>query len=390
MAMVFSADFYPVTKNIEEEEMGDMLRYWVGFSLVNGIGPVRLSRLKEVFGDLERAWNAAPEDLRAAGLDNRTIESFLNVRSGTDLDLELRRMEDQGLTVVCVGDKKYPKRLNEVQNAPALLYCWGELEDRDQWAVGIVGTRNPSTYGRAVTEEVSCALARQGLTIVSGLARGVDGIAHQAALEAGGRTIAVLGSGLGNIYPAEHKRLAGMIAKRGAVITEYGLDTPPEGKNFPPRNRIISGMSLGVIVIEAGRSSGALITADFAADQGRDVFAVPGDITRRQSAGTNQLIKQGAHPLTDPEEVFEVLNLAMVEKEVQLSLDLPENPTERKLLETLGRHPLHVDEIQAKCQLPTSEISAGLAMLEIKGRVKQVGGMHFVRVREGRAEYQVD
>jgi DNA processing protein len=388
--MVFSAGFYPISINIEEEEMGDMLRYWVGFNLVYGIGPVRIYRLREVFGDLERAWHASTAELRAVGLDNRTIESFLDVRAGIDLDLELRRIEQKGFTVVCAEDSEYPRRLKEVQHAPALLYCWGKLDDRDQWAVGIVGTRNPSSYGRAVTEEVSSTLARQGLTIISGLARGVDGIAHRAAIEAGGRTIAVLGSGLGHIYPAEHSKLAGAIAMQGVVLTEYGLDTPPEGRNFPPRNRIISGMSLGVIVIEAGSTSGALITADFAADQGRDVFSVPGDITRRQSSGTNQLIKQGAHPLTGAEEVFEVLNLAMVEKEVQLSLDMPENPTERKLLDALGRHPLHVEDIQTKCQLTTSEISAGLAMLEIKGRVKQVGGMHFVRVREGRAEYQVD
>jgi DNA processing protein len=209
-------------------------------------------------------------------------------------------------------------------------------------------------------------------------------------MAAGGRTIAVLGSGLANIYPPEHTKLAEQISERGVVISEYSLDTPPEGKNFPPRNRIISGLALGVIVVEAGRTSGALITADFAADQGRDVFSVPGDITRNQSKGTNQLIQQGAFLLTDPLEVLEVLNLAMVDQEVQLEMDLPDEPSERLLLEALGREPLHVDEIRSRSHLSASEVSAGLAMLEIKGRVKQVGGMHFVRVRENRAQYQVD
>lgn len=370
--------------------MGDRLRYWVGFSLVHGIGPVRINALKEAFGDLEAAWNASPADLRASGLDSKTLASLLDLRSSIDLDDELERMSRQGFQAITVEDEGYPMRLREVDQSPALLYVWGDLQERDQWAVGIVGTRTPSSYGRAVTEELATALANQGLTIVSGMARGVDGIAHQAALDAGGRTIAVLGSGLEHIYPPEHHQLARAIAESGAVVSEYALGTPPEGRNFPPRNRIISGLSLGVVVVEAGRTSGALITADFAADQGRDVFAVPGDITRKQSVGTNRLIKQGAVPLTEAAEVMEVLNLAMLDQQKQLELELPADPVEARLLETLGREPLHVDEIRARCDMPANEVSAGLAMLEIKGRVKQVSGMHFVRIREGRPDYTVD
>jgi DNA processing protein len=370
--------------------MGDKLRYWVGFNLVSGIGPVRLAALRAAFGDLERAWHASPAKLREAGLDSRAIDALLEVRHNIDLDAELQRIESQGFRACNLEQVGYPRRLLEIDQPPPLVYIWGSLAERDQWAVAIVGTRRPSSYGRVVAAEIATAMAQQGLTVVSGLARGIDGIAHRAALDAGGRTIAVLGSGLANIYPPEHKALANAVAENGAVITEYSLDTVPEGRNFPPRNRIISGLSLGVIVIEAGRTSGALITADFAADQGRDVFAVPGDITRHQSAGTNYLIQQGAFPLTEPSDVLEVLNLALVEQEVQLELDLPDNPTERKLLETLGRQPLHVDEIRSRSSLTPSEVSAGLAMLEIKGRVKQVGGMHFVRVREERANYRVD
>jgi DNA processing protein len=373
-----------------EDIMGDKLRYWVGFNYVHGIGPVRLAALQAAFGDLERAWHASPAALRGAGLDSRTIDALLEVRRDLDLDAVLKRIESKGFNVYSVEDDHYPRRLLEIVQPPPLIYTWGNLEERDQWAVGIVGTRRPSFYGRTVAEEIATALAQQGLTIVSGLARGIDGIAHRAALEAGGRTIAVLGSGLANIYPPEHTELASAMVEHGAVVSEYSLDTSPEGRNFPPRNRIISGLSLGVVVIEAGRTSGALITADFAADQGRDVFAVPGDITRHQSAGTNYLIQQGAFPLTDPLDVLEVLNLAVVEKEVQLELEMPDNPTERKLLEALGRQPMHVDEIRSRSSLTPSEVSAGLAVLEIKGRVKQVGGMNFVRVREERARYQVD
>lgn len=370
--------------------MGDRLRYWVGFNLACGIGPVKIEALRNVFGSLERAWHASPAELRAAGLDARALSSLLNVRSSVDLDFEIERIKSAGFSTLSIDDAEYPLRLREIDQPPPMIYLWGTVEDRDQWAVGIVGTRRPSTYGRAITQEIAAALAHQGLTVVSGLARGVDGIAHKAALDAGGRTIAVLGSGLGNIYPPEHSQLAAAIASSGAVISEYSLDTPPEGRNFPPRNRIISGLSLGVIVVEAGRTSGALITADFAADQGREVFAVPADINRKQSAGTNRLIQQGAFPLTDPVEVFEVLNLAMLEQEVQLELQMPDDPTERKLLETLGREPKHVDEIRTLSNLPASEVSAALALLEIKGRVKQVGGMNFVRIREGRIDYRVD
>jgi DNA processing protein len=370
--------------------MGDRLRYWVGFNLAYGIGPVKIKALQAAFGDLESAWHAAPADLRKAGLDSRAISSLLEVRNNIDLDLELKRLKADGFAALPIEHSEYPHRLREIDQPPPLIYLWGTIEERDQWAVAIIGTRNPSAYGRAIAQEVAMTLAHQGLTIVSGLARGIDGIAHKAALEAGGRTIAVLGSGLGNIYPPEHKGLAESIAGSGAVVSEYSLDTPPEGRNFPPRNRIISGLSLGVIVVEAGQASGALITTDFAADQGRDVFAVPGDITRKQSVGTNRLIQQGAFPLTDPSDVLEVLNLAMIEQEVQLELDLPVEPAERKLLDSLSREPKHVDEIRALSELSASEVSAGLAMLELKGRVKQVGGMHFVRVRETGAEYKVD
>jgi len=192
------------------------------------------------------------------------------------------------------------------------------------------------------------------------------------------------------IYPPEHRALSDNIAAQGSVVSDYALGTKPDGRNFPPRNRIISGLSLAVIVIEAGESSGALITADFSADQGREVFAVPGDIYKPNSKGTNRLIQAGAHPLVKPEEVLEVLNLDLVNSQDDAVAQLPENEVEQRVFQALSKQPIHVDELQTRCSLPASTINAALAMLELKGRVRQVGGMNFVRIREGKATYKVD
>jgi DNA processing protein len=209
-------------------------------------------------------------------------------------------------------------------------------------------------------------------------------------LEAGGRTLAVLGSGIDNIYPPEHRQLGERIMGSGAVLSDYPLGTRPEPGNFPPRNRIISGLALVVVIVEAGESSGALITAEFAADQGREVFSVPGSIYSPASRGTNRLIQSGARPLLSADEVLEALNLDVLSRQETVSEALPEDETERRLLQALSAEPLHVDELGALCRLPVSQVSASLAMLELKGRVRQVGGMHYVRAREPRAEYRVD
>jgi DNA processing protein len=270
------------------------------------------------------------------------------------------------------------------------LYIRGGLEEQDRWAAAVVGTRRPTPYGVTVTREIAATLAANGITVVSGLARGIDAIAHRAALEAGGRTVAVLGSGLDHIYPPEHRTMAQEIARRGAVLGDYPLGTRPEAVNFPPRNRLISGLSLAVVVTEAGEGSGALITADFAAEQGREVFAVPGSIHSRASRGTNRLIRAGARPCLGAEDVLEALNLDVVARGELPEPGLPEDETERRILETLGSEPIHIDDLQARCGLPVAQITASLAMLELKGRARQVGGMHFVRTREPRGEYRVE
>jgi DNA processing protein len=266
----------------------------------------------------------------------------------------------------------------------------GELKPEDEWAVAVVGTRRASAYGREAARRLAGDLAANGVTVVSGLAWGIDSHAHRAALEAGGRTIAVLGHGLDQVYPPQNRKLAAEIVERGALVTEYGLGTRPEASNFPARNRIISGMSLGTLVVEAGTSSGALITADFAAEQGRDVFAVPGNIFARGATGTNRLIQQGAKLVLSVEDVLEELNLTMVSAFREAQEVVPANETESLLLEHLSEEPIHVDELGREVGLPISTVSSTLALMELKGLVRQVGGMNYVVAREERAAYRIE
>ena len=370
--------------------MGDKTQYWIGFNRVSGIGPTRLRTLLDAFGNLETAWHATAKDLLAAGLGPKTVQTLIETRDRLDLSQEVSRVAELGIHVTTWQDEDYPIRLKEIHSPPPVLYVWGEIKPQDRWAAAVVGTRRATTYGKTTAREVSSALAASGVTVVSGLARGIDSIAHQAALEVGGRTLAVLGSGLDQIYPPEHRKLAESIAGNGAILSDYPLGTRPEPRNFPPRNRIISGLSLAVIVVEAGVGSGALITADFAGEQGREVFAVPGDIHRRTSQGTNRLIRSGARPLVSPEDVLEALNMDVVARQEVADEVLPEDDSERRVLDVLSSEPIHVDELQAKCGLPISQITASLAMLELKGRARQVGGMQYIRAREQRAEYRVE
>jgi len=348
---------------------------------------VRFRAVLDYFGNPEIAWNAPAEALRAAGLGERTVENLVSLRASDALERALNRIETLGITVLTWEDTAYPRRLKEIEQPPPVLYLRGELQVEDDWAVAVVGTRRLTPYGRQVAQEVASTLARNGVTVVSGLARGVDAVAHQAALSAGGRTLAVLGNGVDIVYPPEHRRLAEQIIAQGALLSDYPPGTQPDAANFPPRNRLISGLGMAVVIIEAGKTSGALITAAFAADQGRDVFAVPGNITALQSQGTNRLIRDGARPLLDPQEILEALDLTMVAEQRTARVVLPTDPIEAQLFTVLGQEPLHIDEIRGRTDLPIEKVTAALALMELKGMVRQVGGMNYVGVREARPEY---
>jgi DNA processing protein len=365
----------------------DPRMYWVGFNMVKGIGAVRFKALLDGFGTAEAAWNASTEALLEVGLSRKIIESFQRVHKGVSLEQIWERMQSLGVKLLTWGDEGYPRHLKEIDQPPPVLYTRGSLLPEDEWAVAIVGTRRVTAYGRQVAEEVATTLAHSGVTIVSGLARGVDSIAHQAAVNAGGRTLAILGNGVDLVYPPENRRLASQIMENGALVSDYALGTPPDGINFPPRNRIISGLSLAVIIIEAGMTSGALITASFAAEQGRDVFAVPGNINAPQSQGTNRLIRDGAQPLLNPQDVLEALNLTMVTEHRAIRVALPSDPVESRLYKLLSQEPMHVDEIRAQTNMPIEAVSATLAMMELKGMVRQVGGMNYIAVRESPEAY---
>lgn len=360
------------------------LKYWLGFNLVKGIGSAKMQALHDYYGSMAAAWSADPETLRRLGLDQRAIVALQEARETIDLDVQVSQAEAAGVTVLTWESPGYPSYLREVPSSPPLLFVRGELSQADRWAVAVVGTRRLTAYGRQVTKELVVALAHNGVTVVSGLARGIDGIAHKAALDAGGRTIAVLGCGVDVVYPPENRQLAEEILseKRGALVSEYPMGTQPEGRNFPPRNRIISGLSLGVIIVEAGDRSGALITASFALEQDREVFAVPGNINSPASIGPNRLIQQGAKLVTCVEDVLEELNLTMVDEQVAVQLALPESAEEVALLEQLTAQPTHIDELSRTSGLAPALVSSTLTLMELKGIVQQVGGMNYVRVRE--------
>jgi len=366
------------------------VKYWIGFNIVRGIGPAKVRALLDHFSDLRLAWEATADQLRAAGLDSRALKNLLAVREKLDLEAEVARLERAGVRVMTWSSPDYPDHLRHIYHPPPVLYLLGSLAPADEWAVAVVGTRRATVYGKEATRRIAGELARAGVTVVSGLAKGIDTAAHRAALEAGGRTIAVLGCGVDIAYPAENRNLMQRIVEQGAVISEYALGTSPERSNFPPRNRIISGLSLGVVVVEAAQRSGALITADFAADQGREVFAVPGNMFNRTSKGCNRLIQQGAKLLLDVDDILEELNLTMVAQQLELKAVVPENETESRLLSFLSSDPLHIDEIVRRAALPISEISSTLALMELKGMVRQVGGMNYVLAREARLSYVVD
>ncbi len=359
---------------------------WVGFSMVKGVGPARFRRLLEVFGRAAAAWRASERALRDAGLPEAVAREVARTRSRVDPRALLERWRGQGIQVLTWEDDAYPERLRPLAQAPPVLYVRGALTPQDAWAAAVVGTRKMTGYGRRVATEVAAYLARRGVTVVSGLARGIDGVAHRAALEAGGRTLAVLAHGVDLVYPPEHRALAAAIVQRGALLSEFPPGTRPEASFFPRRNRLISGLARAVVVVEAGERSGALITATFAAEQGREVFAVPGSIYAANSQGTLWLLQQGAQVLRKPEDLDPVFDMPRLPFQQEARIALPTDPTERLLWQYLQGEPQHVDDLCAATGLPAAQVNALLTLMELKGLVHQVGPMTFVAATAGRGK----
>jgi DNA processing protein len=366
------------------------IKYWLGFNYISGIGPSKIQALLGYYGTLERAWRATESELRDIGFDGRAIQSFDEARRTFDLDRYAQQVEDSGAKVMTWASPDYPELLREIPAAPPLIFLRGQFEPIDRWAVAVVGTRRLTAYGRQVTHELVSGLVRNGITIVSGLARGIDAVAHRTALDEGGRTIAVMACGIDKIYPPEHRDMARQIIDgHGVIISDYPLGAEPENTHFPARNRLISGLSLGVLVVEAGEKSGALITSRFALEQNREVFAVPGNINSPVSVGANRLIQQGAKLVLRVEDILEELNLKMITDQAEAKVVLPESAEEAALISQLSSQPTHIDELGQLTGMPSSLISSTLTMMELKGMVQQVGGMNYVRLREAGPAYDI-
>ena len=352
-------------------------------NLIPGLGSATLRRLLDGFGGVDRLWAAGPEELQQAGGITPLVAQRLAAGRQDDgrLARELSLAQRAGAQVVTLADADYPAMLRTIHDPPVVLYVRGAL-NAEEPAVAVVGSRSASLYGLQCAEHLSEDLALRGIAVVSGLARGIDAAAHRGALKASGRTIAVLGSGLNRLYPPEHDRLAAQIAQQGAVISEFSMETLSLPQYFPRRNRIISGLSLGVVVVEAAHRSGALITADCALEQGREVFAVPGPMTAVTSQGTHHLLKQGARLVTSVEDILEELRLVPEPAQAaqdHMAVAALSGPAQRVAACVSEREPRHLDAIAAASGLAVSEASALLLDLELRRMVQQLPGKRFVK-----------
>ncbi|MBZ4666777.1 DNA-processing protein DprA [Mahella sp.] len=358
--------------------------HWIWLSSITGIGPNRFYALIEALGSASDVWAAlsSPYNPDVEGMGTQLWNILRQYRDEKYVEKLVADIEKNGIDVLISTSPDYPKNLKETYNPPPTLYVKGKIDNvKDEMAVAVVGTRRCSAYGRTVTDKLCSQAAAAGITIVSGMARGIDGLAHKAAIDAGGRTLAVLGCGVDMIYPPEHKPLYYDIISHGAVISEFPPGMEPLRGNFPQRNRIISGLSLATLVIEAGNTSGALITADFALEQGRDVMAVPGNITSPNSIGTNRLIKQGAKPITDVQDILEEFgvkfnaNIAAGDIAVnQLNIE------EQRLLKFFqDSQPVSAEKLCVLSKMSAAEVNGVLTSLEIKGIIKQLPGTLFIK-----------
>jgi len=355
------------------------IRYWIALSMLSDIGPVRAKRLLSAFGTPEKVFDAGLADLLAIeSIGRHSANSIKKFSSWKDVENQAKLCEQKGITALSFESPAYPEMLREIEDAPLILYMKGNIIPQDRYAISVVGSRKLTDYGASVADNFAGNLASMGFTIISGMARGVDSLSHRAALKAGGRTIAVLGSGVDVPYPPENKALMEKIIESGSVISEFPPGTLPDKENFPRRNRIISGLSLGVLVVEATSDSGALITARYATDQGREVFAIPGNITSANSEGTNKLIQNGARLVRHAHDIVEELAPVLkgfIRSADKAAIDITEE--EKCLCTVLSGEPKQIDEISRESGLPAAKVLGVLLGLEIKGAVKQITGKRF-------------
>lgn len=356
------------------------LSYWLALGMIKGLGGNSQRRLLETFDHPKGIFTASFRDLtERGGLNESVAREVLSFRDRERIKAEIEKVRRHGVSLITYCDPLYPFLLKQIHDPPAFLYAAGALQNGDENAVAIVGSRIASDYGRRITREIVQGLVSNGITIVSGLARGIDAEAHRAAMESGGRTVAVLGCGVDIVYPPEHKELYRQIKERGAVLSELSMGSPPLSWNFPNRNRLISGLTLGTLVVEATERSGSLITAKLALDQGREVFAIPGNLGSSRSRGTNRLIQNGAKLVERFEDVLEEIRPHLAPKPVDFpGRAAPRDPGEARILEILGSESTHVDDIIARSGLGPPAVLDALLRLELSGYVEQLPGKRFL------------
>lgn len=360
------------------------LKYLVALTCFPKIGPVRFKNLINFFGSAEKIWSADFGELKQSGLEEEIILEFLEKRKGINPDAEMENMARHGIDALSEDDENYPKNLREIYDPPFLLYFKGNIKCLNNFNVAIVGTRKPTNYGKQAASLIASDLTLNKVTVVSGMAFGIDAIAHEAAVKNNGQTIGVLGSGIDekSFYPSQNLRLMNeIIDKNGIIISEYPIGAISMPYNFPHRNRIISGISLGTVVVEAAEKSGSLITAKFALEQNRDVFAIPGSIFSDVSTGPNNLIKMGAKPVSSAKDILDALNLGQAADFKESREIIPDTKEEKVVLLHLTDDPLHIDELKRLTELDIKTISGVLTMMEMKGKAKNLGGMNYVRGR---------
>lgn len=357
------------------------ISYLLALHSIDGLGPIRLKAIIDYFKDPKLGWEASSKELVQIGIPKNAVELLVETRKKLDPESYAKSIKDSGIKWITIFDEDYPNQLLQIYDPPVVLYYKGEILPKDSQAIAVVGTRKMTGYGRVITEQFTQSLVGYGLTIISGLARGVDSEAHLSALNTGGRTIAVLGGGLNKIFPPENRSLAEKIIDgHGAVVSEFPPDYPSLPGNFPSRNRIISGLSLAVLVTEAAEDSGSLITARVALEQGREVFAIPGPITSSLSKGPIDLIKEGARPVMDAQEILDELGIREVQSsklKVQSEMELSEG--EKAILDCLENETKHIDEICRALNFSAASVSAHLLKMEISGLVQNLGSGNFCK-----------